>query len=355
MGKHTRGRVGVTIGIDVSDKHSQVCVLDEAGEKIEEGRIPTTESAFRKRFEGCPTARIAMETGTHSPWMSRLLAECGHEVIVANAHRVRAIYENDSKDDRVDAETLARLGRTDPKLLYPIQHRGKEAQADLAVLRAREMLVQSRTKLVNHVRGAVKSMGQRLPSCSTPAFARSVRERIPTEILPAISPLLETIEHLNRSIQEYDRCIEAMAKKKYPETEALQQVPGVGPLTATAYVLTLEDPRRFRKSRSVGAYLGLRTRRDDSGESRKELRITKSGDGFLRRLLVHCAHYILGRFGPDTDLRRWGRKLEERGGKTAKKKAITAVARKLAVLLHRLWVSGDTYEPLRKIQARKAG
>jgi transposase len=166
----------------------------------------------------------------------------------------------------------------------------------------------------------------------------------------ALEPLLREVESLNEGIQEYDRRIAKMAKEEYPETALLKQVKGVGDLIATAYVLTVEDPHRFRKSRDAGCFVGLQPGRRNSGESEPQMRISKEGDEYLRTLLVQGAHYILGPFGEDSDLRRWGLKLSARGGKNAKKRAVVAVARKLAVLLHRLWVSGEVYEPLRNSQ-----
>jgi transposase len=262
------------------------------------------------------------------------------------------IYENDSKSDEVDAEMLARIARTDPKLLAPIRHRGAAAQADLAIIRARHALVSSRTQLVNHVRGAAKAFGHRVPKCSTKSFHKH-GTAIPMELRPALAPLLDMIAKLTAEIQKYDRQVEAMAEERYSEAMILQQVNGVGPLTAVTYVLTIEDPHRFKKSRSLGPYLGLRPRHDKSGNRDPQLRITKAGDVALRRLLVGCSHYILGPFGTDSDLRRYGLALCERGGKNAKKRAVVAVARKLAVLLHRLWMTGEVYEPLRNTD-RKA-
>ena len=258
------------------------------------------------------------------------------------------IYTNDSKTDRVDAEWLARLARLDPKLLAPIQHRGVSAQIDLAQIRSRDALVASRTQLVNHVRGTVKFFGGRVPQCSTTSFPKKSLEAIPVEPRPALSPVVEMISSLTSQIRDFDRRIEEMARDRYPEAAVLRQVKGVGPVTSLAYMLILEDPHRFRKSRSVGPYLGLRTRKSQMGEQDPQLRITKAGDELLRRLLVGSAHYILGPFGPDCDLRRFGLARAQRGGKNGKKRAAVAVARKLAVLLHHLWVTGEVYEPLRE-------
>jgi transposase len=337
---------GITIGLDLGDKYSQYCMLGRDGQVVQEGRIRTMPEALRKFLSSMDPCRVAIEAGTHSPWVSRLVKEASHEVVVANPRKVRLIYQNDNKTDQRDAQYLARVARLDPSLLFPLHHRGAAAQADLAIIRARHALVEARTKLINHIRGAVKSVGGRLPASSSHVFARKVKDSVPAELRPALIPIFETIQELTNRIDQMDRQVEELAEQ-YPAAKNLQQVDGVGPLTSVSYILTLEDPGRFKNSRAVGSYLGLRPRSQESGESAPQLRITKAGDTYLRQLLVSCAHYILGPFGPDTDLSRWGMALAARGGKNAKKRAVVAVARKLAVLLHRLWVTGQAYDPLR--------
>jgi transposase len=321
---------------------------------IEETRLPTSKNTFQRKFSTLPSARIAMEAGAQSRWVSDLLRQLGHDVLVANARKLRAIYSNPRKEDRTDAETLARLARLDPHLLSPIHHRSPQAQADLALIRSRDALVRSRTLLINHVRGVVKSSGTRLPSCSTNSFANKVTSHIPDPLQPALLPILDTITSLTQQIRTYDRQVRSLCESKYPETKLLRKVSGVGPLTALAYVLILEDPQRFPKSRDVGPAVGLVPKRDQSGDHDPQLRITKTGSPLLRRLLVSSAQYILGAFGPDCDLRRWGLKLAERGGKNAKKRAVVAVARKLAVLLHHLWKNGEIYDPFHHGQKKAA-
>jgi transposase len=351
----SRGKPSMTVGIDLGDKHSYLCLLDtESGEVIEEGRLRTTPEALRRRFSSeQQPLRVAIEAGTHSPWVSRVLEECGHEVLVANPRKTRLIYSNKRKTHEIDAETLARLARLDPKLLYPLKHRGEDSQAHLAIIRSREALVGCRTQLVNHVRGAVKSFGHRLPKCPARSFHNKVVEHIPEALWPAVEPLLEMIGSLTERIREYDRQLETICQEHYPETELLREVEGVGVLTALTFVLTLEDPYRFAKSRTVGAYLGLVPARDQSGDRDPQKHISKEGDEMLRRLLVGSAHYVLGPFGSDSDLRRHGEKIASRGGKNAKKRAVVAVARKLSVLLHRLWVTGEIYEPLYNAHRRR--
>lgn len=341
------GRHAETVGLDIGDRTSRICRLDETGEVIEESRIATTKTALGRRFGEMSAVRVVLEVGVHSPWISRLLSRAGHEVIVANPRKLRLIYSNDHKSDRVDAEYLARIGRLDPKLLSPVRHRGEDAQAALALLRSRDAVVRGRTALINHVRGTVKAVGGRLPSCSTRVFHRKANGAIPEALEPTLLPMLELIGSLTEQIRAYNRQVEELCDVDYPETARLRQVPGVGPVTALCYVLTLEDPDRFPSSRSVGPYLGLVPRTRDSGNARPQLGTTKAGDTMLRYLLTQSAHYILGPFGKDTDLRRWGLKIAERGGKNAKKRAVIAVTRKLAVLLHSLWSSGESYEPLR--------
>lgn len=345
----------LTMGIDLGDRRSRIYVVDARGERISEGWATTTREGLSQWLGRYPGARVVMEAGTHSPWVSRLSEESQHETFVANPSELYGPKRRKRRNDDLDAQKLGRLGRADPALLYPIRHRGEEAQADLAVLRSRDQLVKVRTQLINHVRDSVKSIGQRLPKCDTGVFARRVQEEIPQAMRRALEPVVEQIAGLTEAINGFDRRIEREMEQKYPETEGLRQVKGVGSLTATAYVLVLEDPKRFPRVREVGSYVGLVPRLDDTGESHPQLRITKAGDELLRRYLVQAAHYILGPFGPDTDLRRWGLALAERGGKNAKKRAAVAVARKLSVLLMRLWASGAVYEPLRNATAREQG
>jgi transposase len=344
--KRTTGRKREVCGLDLGDRYSRMCLLDgETGEIVEEGRLATTEVALRRRFASAPPMRVALEVGTHSPWVSRVLSECGHEVIVANPRKVRLIYTNRRKNDAVDAMYLARLARTDPALLAPVQHRGPEAQRDLAILRGRDALVRARTQLVNHVRGAVKSSGTRLPRCGAEAFAKKVGTTLPSEFVTALTPLIEAIAALTAQIRSCDRALEGLAKS-YPETAVLRQVKGVGPVTSLAFVLTLETPDRFATSRAVGPYLGLIPAQRDSGDSTPHLRISKEGDAFVRKLLVGSAQYMLGPFGEDCDLRRHGMKLGASGSRKDKRRAVVAVARKLAVLLHCLWKTQTPYDPL---------
>ena len=351
MKKVSKGNRGVkaklekpelTVGLDLGDRSSHYCFLQD-GEVIEEGKIPSTEESLRRHFADVPRWRIALENGTHSPWVSRLLESFGHEVIVANARKIAAITSSESKNDRNDAEWLARFAAADPKLLSPIRHRSVERQQDLNLLRSRDALVRARTLLVNVVRGLVKSAGFRLPACSPAALPAQAEASIPAELKVATTPLLKQVALLSEQIKEMDRQVEALSQK-YPEIEVLRTVPGVGPVVGAAYVLTLDSPD-IASHRSAGAFLGLRPGQSQSGDSDPERRISKTGNLYLRSLLVQSAQYILGRFGPDSALKRWGLKLAAGGGKRAKKRAIVAVARKLAVMLHSMWRSGKSFQP----------
>jgi transposase len=334
----------------LGDRFSEVCVLDETGALASQTRLRTIPAALQEYFSSQAPARVALETGTHSGWVSRLIATCGHEVVVANARELRKIHQSDRKNDRADAEILARMVRFDPQLLAPVVHRTEQMQADICSIRARDALVGTRTKLINAARGFTKSLGRRLPKCSSPCFAQRVRDQMPKELSSFLAPLVAAIDALNEQIRHYDQQIEELAQR-YPETAVLRQIAGVGTLTSVTFVLTLFEKDRFTRSRDVGPYLGLVPRQDQSGDRSPQLPITKAGNVYLRRLLIGSAHYILGPFAPDSDLRRFGQHLAGRGGKNAKKRAIVAVGRKLAVLLHRLWVTAEIYEPLRIAKA----
>ena len=342
------------VGLDVGDRQSHYCVLDLNGGVVAEGAVKTTEASLRVLFEGKGRMRIALEAGTHSPWISRLLIALGHEVLVANPRKLRLIAESDAKHDRADAQLLARLAHVGPALLSPIHTRSAQTQIDLTLIRAREVAVQTRTKIVNAVRGMVKSTGHRLPASPTLTFARKATEACPEMLEAALLPLLRLVATLTDDITAYDRLVVEKARA-YQETEAIQTIHGVGALTAVAFVLVLNNDRaRFKRSRDVGCYVGLKPKQRDSGMRSPQLGITKAGDPLIRRLATQSALYILGPFGRDSALRRWGLVLASRGGKNAKKRAVVAVARKLVVLMHRIWITQQAYDPMRGVRVRPA-
>jgi transposase len=338
--------MGETVGIDLGDQFSHYCIVDADGEVVEQGRFRNQTSSIAKHFAG-PRRRIALEAGAQSAWISRELAALGQEVIVANARQLKWITASDTKNDPVDARKLALLARADPQLLHPVQHRTAAQQAELGVIRARDAMLRARTLLINSARGIAKGFGLRLPKSITATFgARALRD-LPAALRTALGGLLEQIDQLSKSLGSYDVELDAVAAA-HPETKRLSSIPGVGTLTAVTFSLTLGRPQRFAHSRDVAGFLGLRPKQRQSGARDPQLGISKSGDPYLRKLLVQCAHHILGPFGKDSALRRWGLAKGE-GGKRATLRAIVAVARKLSVLLHRLWTSGEFFKPFPQI------
>jgi len=341
----TPGVPQCVIGLDLGDHSHHVCVMDATGQIVREGSLLNTRPALAKLMAEFPRATIAMEAGTHSPWISRYLTELGATVLVANPRKLHAISRSERKCDRRDAQMLARLARVDPALLHPIQHGSAQAQHDLLGLKLRDALVRTRVNLINAIRFTLKSLGHSVRNPSSESFHKTVLADVPADCLPVIQPLLTVLAQVTEQIKGMERDLVQRSRKDYPATQRLQQIAGVGPLTALCFVLKIGDPQRFSRGRDVGAYLGLCPRRDQSGGTDKQLRISKCGDGLLRRLLVSAAHYILGPFGPPCALREQGQRLAGTGSAREKKRAIIAVARKLAVLLLSLWRHGTDYEP----------
>lgn len=338
--------MNTVIGLDLGDKTHIAVVIDAKGNESKPLRVPNTREGLRKLLGKHPGCTVVMEAGTHSPWISRFVESCGSKAHVGQPRKLRAIWDADDKSDERDARVLGNLYCYKPKMIPPVHHRGEQAQVDLALVKARNLLKNTRQKMINHVRSTVKSFGERLSSCGAASFARKTLDEVPELLRPALDGVYTCIESVTEKIQELERDIQRMCAEDYPETEWLLQVPGVGPITALSYVLTLEDPNRFTKSRDVGCYLGLTPRRDQSGKCDKQLPITKSGDKALRCLLVNCVTYILKESSPDCELKRFGLKLSARGGKRGVKTAKVAMARKLSVMLHRLWKDRAEYRPL---------
>ena len=339
-----RKRTQITIGLDLGDRRHTYYVLDGAGKMAREGSLGNTREQLATMARSYPGATVVMEAGTHSPWVSRFLQELGLRVIVANPRKTRAIYENERKSDRRDAMMLARLARMDHTLLHPIEHGSQEAQQDMLQLKLRDSLVRARVALINAVRFTLKSLGYPVSNPSSERFHKLVLSEVPESIGEMIAHNLAAIAELTQRIKALDVSISRLAAERYPETIYLQQVSGVGPITSLYFVLKVGTPGRFQRTRDIGAFLGLCPRRDQSGETDKELRISKCGDQYLRGLLVNAAQYILGPFGTDSALREHGLRLAQEGTARAKKRAVVAVARKLAVLLLTLWKSREPYE-----------
>ena len=339
-----RKRTQITIGLDLGDRRHTYYVLDGAGKMAREGSLGNTREQLATMARSYPGATVVMEAGTHRPWVSRFLQELGLRVIVANPRKTRAIYQNERKSDRRDAMMLARLARMDPTLLHPVEHGSQEAQQDMLELKLRDSLVRARVALINAVRFTLKSLGYPVSNPSSERFHKLVLSEVPESIGEMIAHNVAAIAELTQRIKALDVSISRLAAERYPETIYLQQVSGVGPITSLYFVLKVGTPGRFQRTRDIGAFLGLCPRRDQSGETDKELRISKCGDQYLRCLLVNAAQYILGPFGTDSALREHGLPLAQEGTARAKKRAVVAVARKLAVLLLTLWKSREPYE-----------
>ena len=357
------------IGVDLGDTKHTICVTDKQGNILREFCLPNNRKHLLQLAQDYPKALIALEVGTHSPWISRLLKEAGCEVIVADARKLRAIYQNQRKCDKIDARMLAKLVRVDPSLLHPVQHVCEQCQRDSLNLKLRDILVRQRVHIISSVRGVLKSLGLTTPCPSTPTFPARTREALSqqAQLLLSVEPALNALEALNEQIKAYDKAIALAVQARYPAAALLMSIAGVGPITALSFVLVVDDPSRFEDARDIGAFLGLVPRRDQSGDTDKDLPISKTGNQALRRLLVQCAQYMLGHFGPDSDLRRQGLKLAAKGGqpeatkqgkaraggKAAKRKAVVAVARKLSVVMLTMWKKQSPYIPLREQSAQK--
>lgn len=336
------------IGIDLGNAKHAICVMSHVtGKIIDERNITNHRESLRRLSKKYPSALMVMEVGSHSPWISRFLENLGHEVLVANPRRMRAIFENDRKCDLYDARMLGKIARFDRELLYPIKHQSERAQRDLLQIKLRDSLVRRRVDMISSVRGTLKSLGVLLKSPSTQSFTRYARKTLCEEYqreLDLVEPILKALDSISEQIKALDKDLAELAATHYPETERLMAINGVGVLNSLTFVLVVGDPERFLDSRDVGAYLGLVPKRDQSGDVDKELRISRKGDAYLRRMLVGCGNYIIGPFGADCDLRRRGLSLTGRGGSKAKKKATIAVARKLAVLMLTLLKTGENYD-----------
>ena len=337
-----------TIGLDLSDRKVAICALDKDGNVVEERSMPNERSTYSLLAKTYPDSKAILETGSHSPWVSRHLQAQGLQPLVANARKLRSIYQSDSKSDKADARMLAKIARVDPSLLSPIKHRSEDAQRDLIAIKTRDALVRARVNLMNSVRFLLKGLGVRVPSqVRADCFVRKAKAAIGAEEAELVERLLDAVDELSALIKLQEKRLKEIAATKYPVTELLQTIPGVGPMTSLCFAVTIENPERFAKARDVGPYLGLTPRMDQSGASEKQLRITKAGNADLRKLLVNCAQHVLGVFGKDCDMREAGLGLCERGGSIAKRKAVVATARKIAVRMVAIWKSGEAYEAFR--------
>lgn len=337
--------VSIAAGLDLGDRYSYLVVVGEDNQIVCEQRVRTRAVELTRCLSRFAGIRVAIETGTHSPWVGRLLKAEGHEVLICHARELLMIYQSRKKNDRSDAEKLARMARLDPQMLFPIKPRSESAQEHMQLLNMRDLLVRQRAALILQLRGLSKSLGLRLGRCSPSSFGQRMEVELPEKLRKHYGPMLQMIREMTNQIRCHDREVERLCRQVYPQTEIVRQIQGVGALSALAYVLWIEDPRRFSKARKVGSYLGLCPGQDESGQSSRGLPISKQGNGLVRRLLVQCAHYILGPFGRPSQLREQGQRLAAGGGRGAKRRAVVAIARKLSVVMLVLWRDGLVYEP----------
>ena len=340
-----------TIGMDLGSKKTAYCIVAPDSERLDEGDLETNKKSMRAFFESQPTSRVVVEASAPSRWIAELAKVHGHEVVVANPREFRVISHSHKKTDQNDARVLADFGQFRPQLLKPVKLRGLRCQLARTTLSARSQLVEQRTLIICFVRSQVRNVGESLSDCPKTSFHKSALNRLPISLRPLLTPMLKVLAEIVEQIAEYDRLIENLCTHEFPETQVLRQVPGVGPNTSLCFVATIEDPSRFAKSRDVGPYAGLASKSRSSGESNPQLPISKRGDAALRRLLVSSATYIVGPRGQDSDLKRFGARIMARGDQASKSKARIAAARKLSVLLHRLLVTGEVYEPLRNSES----
>lgn len=339
---HRREETGMEYcGIDVHQKETEICILNEEGEVIERSRIPTSRKALTAYFDKKARVKLVMEAGGSSQWVSRLIEKQGHEVIVCPPRQIRMIAESTLKSDEIDAEILARLGRIDVGFLGRVTHRSEEVQLLQANLTVRSALVKSRTKWVNTVRGVLRGFGYKVSGGSTGTFhQRCANTDIPEPLMETIRPLLTQLELITEEIERIEEKLNTIACG-FPEVDHLRCIPGVGLLTALSFVLSIDDPERFRRSRDVSAFFGLRPAVRGSGDVKHYGKITKQGDPEIRRLLVQAAHAMMNT-KKDCHLKQWAAKVAARRGKG---KATVALARKLAALMHHLWITGEVFRP----------
>lgn len=345
----------IVVGVDVSEKHLNLCEID-GDDAVCESRMANSSKKLLEHFQGKAKRRIIIEVGAHTRWIAELLEQLGHQVLIVDPRRTKLISGSLYKDDRIDAMTLAMLGRDAPALLKTVPLRRLESQMVLTLVRARASAVKGRTRIVNTVRGVLKPYGYTIPKDSRGAtFTAYIRETLDQALLRIVEPLLVLIETFNAQIKRYDDDVALVLPRLAPDTVHLTQINGVGALTVLYFVALIGDPHRFASNRDIGPYLGLCRKRQDSGDYKSELGITKAGDSLMRALLANCASYLLGPFGQDSDIRRWGLKKVGGGSRAEKKKAKIAVARKLAVVMLTLWKTGRPYTPFHKShEAKKA-
>ncbi len=344
----------ITIGMDLGNRKHTVCALDQTGNVLWRKDVANTPEALKPFFEENAGATVAMETGLCCRWVSALAKSCGCDALVGNARKLAAIWQSKQKNDENDALLIAELARASRRLFHPVELRDDERHEMVQLIELREVAVSQRTQAVNSVRGLCKAHGVFIPKCDASCFHKVAAGAIPDGMAWKFKPMLRHLKEVAATIKRYDAMLEEYAQKHFKEeVELLRTVPGVGPITSCAFVALIADPGRFGSARDAGAYFGLTPGQDKSGDKDAPKHITKTGSALMRHLLVTAANHILRASSPDTALKRHGERICARGGKVARRKAKTAVARKLAVVMLAMLKSGKAYDD--GIAAVKAG
>jgi transposase len=334
-----------TIGMDLGNRKHTVCALDADGNVLFRKEVANTPDELKVFFEENKGATVAMETGLCCRWISALSKASGCDTIVGNARELAMIWGDKNKNDRNDAEKIARLARADRNLFHPVTLRDDAHHRLFQLLELREGEVKERTRRVNSIRGMCKANAVFLPSCDAALFHKVAASALPEGMRKMFRPTLDALAATDRAIRRYDAMIEDCCRRQFKaETGLLQTVPGVGPITAAAFVAAVDDPARFGKARDAGPFFGLTPGQDQSGDGDAPKQITRAGNEMVRHLLVNGANKILQRNSKDNALKRHGMKICARGGKVARRKAKVAVARKMAVLMLAMLKSGKEYD-----------
>lgn len=328
------------VAIDLHDEYSQLCVMSPSREKLTEARVPTTRVALADFFAQRQRSRVIYEAGPHALWVGELLKELGHEPIACHPRRVRLIAEGRNKNDRMDAEILARLSLSDLELIRPIHQRSRSTLDQRSVIRARAAVVDAQKRLRTMLRGLVKPFGLRVHRGKKRALAELSTAALPPLVRVSVDSVLQILTATAEQIAILDKHVEQICEQNVATTR-LQTIPGVGPLVAAAFVHAIEDPKRFA-SNDIGPYIGLTpSNRSSAGKKLAPKEKGRPGDPYLRSLLLQAA-WTLMNSRSESDLARWGRGLVERIGP---KKAAFALARKLATLMHHLWLREEDFQP----------
>jgi len=330
-------------GLDISDKSTHICVMDGEGKIVWRGVCATDPEvlAFTLRKHARDVARVVLETGSLSAFLYHGLIERGVPVVcICARHAKKALSARTNKSDVHDAEGLAQLARTG--WFKAVHIKDSATHLDRAQLKVREQLIKSHHAMVNQMRGLLKLFGLRMGKVTTPGKRAERLEALyaqKSELRVILAPLVATLTALEAQISSSSRSLKARAEAD-PVCQRLMSVPGVGPIVALSFKSTIEDPGRFDHGQDAGAYAGLTPRRFQSGEHDAKGHISRAGDPMLRSALYEAANNLLSRVKRPSPLQTWGKALATSKGA---KRARVAVARKLAVLLHRLWQSDTSF------------